>query len=165
MPFTVVPDKANLSQFTEADWDTYIRDNANWLHNRHGRVWDFVKVTANVALPLLAISPANAGVMIQGAVRSYDNTPKMILVQTVGTTGTGGAISWGLWRDSTPLWFRSWTPTNFYFIDESPSAGSYAYSVRAVAPNSNSMIAGAGGSGEPPATMLIVGAHNAYEAG
>ena len=100
MPFVTVPDKASGSVFTEANWDTHLRDNLNYLNDR------FRKITASV----------NAGSVSAGATNLHQQAV------TAGTAAIGDfAILVGpvsaqglIWFDAGPVTIVDQLPVRLY---------------------------------------------------
>jgi hypothetical protein len=104
MPFTTVPDKATGDIFTEFMWDTFIRDNINWLKPNYATTLPASPSDGQQAI--LVDSTTNPTYIWQfrynaGSSSAYKwefvgGAPKVVQNQNTESTTTGGA-----WVDVT----------------------------------------------------------------
>jgi hypothetical protein len=98
MPFTTVPDKAAGDIFTEQMWDTYIRDNINYLGtgrdiyvDQYGAVGDGTTNDRQALVDALAACPAGGRVIFDGS-KTYAIGGNVYLQKAVTLVLNGATI-------------------------------------------------------------------------
>ena len=154
MPFTTVPDKASGSTFTEANWDTHIRDNLNYMKEvAYGQMTSDLTVTATTAAAAQTVASA-------GAV-TYEAVPHLIIVSCgrveVGALGTATLLRPvgldhatgppGVVRQQRGSRLRSVVRMT---IRLTPTAASHTYILKVWRENANGVVyAGVGAANDP----------------
>ena len=105
-PFTTVPDKAAGSTFTEANWDTHIRDNINHVFQR------LVAVTASVD----AISVGAGGTNIHQQAVTAGTAAIGDMAIVVGPVSAQGLI----WHGGGPVTVTDQLPVRLFNPTGSP---------------------------------------------
>ena len=159
MPFTTVPDKAAGDVFTEAMWDTYIKDNLNYLWSTLNDVLAYKEVTNNVSVGGTGEAGATAIVTADPVV--CDGTPIWVSFFCPRSSNTSGDCYVYLFQDGVSLGrIAYWQGSSSLFARRriTPSAGTHTYSIRASRTGSSwDFAAGDGaGSGWAPIWIRVV---------
>ena len=161
MPFTTVVDKAAGDVFTEAMWDTYIKDNLNWLAAQFADELTYDQITADVTVS--ATTEATATTVITAAAVTCDGTTPVWVSFGFGRTDCpiSDYIDFWLYQDGASIGRVARTTTQSVVAGRrrlTPAAGSRTFSIRATRAAGNRVITcGAGGLGTwPPGFIRVV---------
>lgn len=164
MAYTAPPDKNTGDIFSETNWDTHIRANILYFKARMDAL-DYVQITT--AKNLTAATEGTADTVISGTSIAYDNVRKKIEFFSPGVDNESASrtVTIVLFSGDTVLGRAvvqdSGThagATKIEFYDPSPTAGTYAYVIKAYSDNAGDGVirAGPGGSGlDLPAFLRV----------